>query len=79
MNKGAFTNKVCDMCDDGDGYCVFPYQGLAPHKHEEAETGKFLGKTTFYNDYEIPDNFEYVSDGVGVYTHCLHCGAPKNE
>jgi len=59
--------KTCNFCDDGDGGCVFPYYGLAPHVHTKPIDG-----TVFTG--EIPENFSSDGDGLGVYTHCLNCG-----
>ncbi|MFW2034177.1 hypothetical protein [Acinetobacter junii] len=60
--------KICGYCDDGNGECVYPYYGLAPHTHQQG----VLGSTEFIG--EIPDNFSPDGDGLGVYTHCLNCG-----
>ena len=35
--------KICDYCDDGNGECVYPYYGLAPHTHQQG----VLGSTEF--------------------------------
>lgn len=61
--------KNCEICDDGNGGCVFPYYGLAPHVHTKPIDG-----TVFTG--EIPENFspDEEEDGLGVYTHCLNCG-----
>ena len=60
--------KICDYCDDGNGECVYPYYGLAPHTHQQG----VLRSTEFIG--EIPGNFSPDGDGLGVYTHCLNCG-----
>lgn len=65
--------KSCDFCSDGNGGTVFPYYGLAPHTHIKG----ILGSTEFTG--EIPENFSPDSDGLGLYTHCLNCGADGNE
>jgi hypothetical protein len=60
------NNQVCEYCDDGDGQSIFPYYGLAPHVHTKPIDGtEFTG--------EIPENFSPDGDGMGIYTHCLHC------
>lgn len=61
--------KYCDQCHDGDGGCVFPYYGLAPHIHT-----KPIGGTEFLPE-PYPENFSPDGDGTGVWTHCLDCGA----
>jgi hypothetical protein len=63
-------NQICEYCDDGNGESVFPYYGLAPHTHK---TG-IIGTTEFTG--EIPENFcpDFEDEGLGTYTHCLHCG-----
>ena len=65
-------SKFCDACTDGDGGCRYPWYGLAPHKH----TPGVLGGTEFTEEY--PENFspDIEEPGMGVYTHCLKCGAP---
>ncbi|MDC4818615.1 hypothetical protein NQ849_15130 [Acinetobacter baumannii] len=60
--------KTCDFCDDGNGECIFPYYGLAPHIHT-----KPIGGTEFI-DVSLPENFSPDGDGLGIYTHCLYCG-----
>ena len=61
----------CDHCFDGDESTVFPYIGLAPHKHTVDGT-EFL-------DESLPENFSAdPGGGTGVYTHCLVCGADGN-
>lgn len=65
-------NGYCKKCHDGDGNTVYPYYGLAPHKH----VGKsIIGSTKFTG--ELPKNFspENKEKTHGVYTHCLDCGA----
>lgn len=69
----------CERCNDGDGICVFPYYGVAPHKHEGVEPGKprsWLGSTHILPRTEWPDNFREGADGpgLGTYTHCPYCG-----
>jgi hypothetical protein len=70
----------CDDCNDGDGWCVFPYTGLAPHQHK---VDSMIGSTEIAPESEWPENFCEDSDpdwsGTGTYTHCLSCGRPGNE
>lgn len=60
-------SKCCAHCNDGDGECVFPYFGLAPHSHSIDQPKP-----------EYPSNYSDTDGGQGVYTHCLVCGADKN-
>lgn len=68
--------KTCVFCreheEDGAG-CIYPYFGLAPHVH----TPQLLGTELLNQPY--PENFSPDSDGMGVYTHCLYCGADGSE
>ena len=58
--------QYCEHCFNGDDDTVFPYYGLAPHKSAlDAEAEKA----------PLPENFTPDEDGIGVYTHCLVCGA----
>jgi hypothetical protein len=41
--------KICDYCDDGNGECVYPYYGLAPHTHQQG----VLGSTEFIGEIPI--------------------------
>lgn len=72
---------TCDFCDDGDGGCVYPYYGLAPHSHK-LHRGRIV---TITSTRDFPDNFvvdqEHPADGptCGVYTHCLNCGDGKKS
>ena len=68
MNK-----NYCEHCHDGNGGCVFPYMGLAPHIHH---TG--FSDTEILSKSEYPENFSETEDGMGMYTHCLVCGADGN-
>ncbi|RSN83324.1 hypothetical protein EA770_06935 [Acinetobacter baumannii] len=65
--------KTCDYCDDGNGECIFPYYGLAPHVHT-----KPIGGTEFL-DVPLPENFRPDGEGLGVYTHCLNCGSDGTQ
>ncbi|MNZ92317.1 hypothetical protein D3C78_1113380 [compost metagenome] len=60
-------SKCCAHCNDGDGECVFPYFGLAPHSHLLDQPKP-----------EYPINYCDTDGGQGVYTHCLVCGADKH-
>ena len=69
-------NNFCDYCHDGDGGCIYPYYGLAPHNHELSITGGFMGSTVFLNKNTYPENFheDPECEGLGTYTNCLKCG-----
>lgn len=60
--------ECCDQCDDGDGHCVFPYYGVAPHTH--ALPREQWGPN-FREDPESP--------GQGVYMRCPHCGRGEQQ
>ena len=68
----------CKFCTDSDGVCLFPYYGLAPHRHDLSKTGYLLGSTVF-TDEPLPDNFDPDPDDssgkIGTYTHCPKCGS----
>lgn len=72
----------CQDCDDGEGGCIYPHTGLAPHTHVGQH---MIGSTQFLDKSHYPANFSIDPDangdanGVGTYTHCLNCGAPNNE
>ena len=54
----AALAKCCEHCDDGDGLCVFPYYGVAPHTHDFA--GNWIGSTRVLPKGEWGDNFQTV-------------------
>ena len=60
----------CDYCDDGDGICVFPYYGLAPHTHDVRGNTRILPKDQWGDNFrEDPD-----APGQGTYLRCPKCG-----
>lgn len=67
-------SRYCEHCHDGNGECVFPYMGLAPHIHHNGFTD-----TEILPESNHPTNFHETEPGMGVYTHCLMCGAPGEE
>lgn len=79
--------RCCPQCGDGDGVCVFPYYGVAPHTHETSDfnavthPSDWIGSTRLLPHDQWPANFrpDDDSDECGTYTHCLHCGAPNVE
>ena len=66
--------KCCEMCDDGDGHCVFPYYGVAPHTHDTRNG--WIGSTRLVPRDQWGPNFREDPDceGSGVYMRCPHCG-----
>ncbi len=78
------SDKHCVNCNDGDGVSVYPYYGVAPHECYFRKKGGFddnkVGESTLTPKEEWPDNFQEDPDvaGLGVYTHCLDCGAGMN-
>lgn len=74
--------KPCVMCDDGDGHCIFPYHGVAPHVHDitgresEFDPWALLGSTRMLPRDQWGDNFreDPESAGHGVYMRCPSCG-----
>jgi hypothetical protein len=70
----AVGSKCCEYCNDGEGHCIFPYYGVAPHTHAQ---GPVIGGTQIKPREQWPENFEEDSDceGCGTYTYCPRCGA----
>ena len=68
---------VCLRCDDGEGGCMFPIYGLAPHGHDLSRTGSIIGSTVTLPREKWPENFHEDEDepGLGMFTHCPVCGA----
>lgn len=66
--------RCCDHCDDGDGCCVFPYYGTAPHTHDTPNG--WIGSTRLLPREQWGDNFREDSEcpGQGVYMRCPKCG-----
>ena len=66
----------CAECDDGDGNCVFPYYGVAPHTHEAAYPAEWLGSTRLLPRDQWGGNFREDEDapGHGTYLRCGGCG-----
>ena len=66
--------KFCNHCDDGDGECVYPYYGVAPHHHND--NGCMIGSTILKHESKWPKNFTEDPEvrGLGTYTFCLSCG-----
>lgn len=68
-------SECCEYCDDGSGSSIFPFYGLAPHRHSVVVVdGEVVGDNRGY-----PENFEEDSDpdwkGCGTYLYCPKCGA----
>ena len=69
----------CEYCDDGDGACVFPYYGTAPHRHEFNDTTHptdWIGSTRLLPRDQWGDNFREDPEcpGLGTYLRCEKCG-----
>lgn len=69
---------TCEICDDSEGQCVFPYYGLAPHTHKP---GPMIGSTVVDDKATWPENFTEDPEwpGMGTYTHCPLCGSPGEK
>ena len=70
----AVPAECCEHCDDGDGLCVFPMYGPAPHTHDTSSdwigSARTLPKDQWGNNFrEDPD-----CEGHGVYMRCEKCG-----
>lgn len=77
IGLGAGSEALCcPECDDGDGNCVYPYYGVAPHIHEQSHPADWLGSTRLLPKDKWGDNFreDQESPGQGVYMRCKHCG-----
>jgi hypothetical protein len=76
------VGQCCEHCDDGDGFSVYPYYGVAPHIHDT--TGRetagdplaLIGSTRLLPPDQWGDNFREDPEcpGLGVYLRCEHCG-----
>ena len=69
----------CEHCDDGDGHCVFPYYGTAPHTHAlptPTHPTDWIGSTRLLPREQWGDNFgeDPECPGQGVYMRCEKCG-----
>lgn len=73
------VRQACDYCDDGDGFCVFPYYGVAPHTHDQA--GGWVGSTKLLPREQWGDNFreDEEAPGCGVYLRCPKCGRGEEK
>lgn len=69
------TYNCCEQCDDGDGNCIYPFYGVAPHICHW-KIGTPIGQSVLLPKEQWPENFrpDQEVDGLGVYTHCLNCG-----
>lgn len=70
--------ECCEFCNDGDGHCIYPYYGVAPHIHKE---GPMIGSTVVKPKSAWPSNFREDPDvaGLGTFTHCLECGRGEQQ
>jgi len=75
----AAEARCCYMCDDGDGNCLFPYYGVAPHTHE-AKPGGWMNTHIAPREQWGP-NFREDPDspGQGVYMRCPYCNRGEPE
>lgn len=66
----------CPDCNDGDGGCIYPWYGVAPHRHAD---GPIIDSTRIEPKAKWPANFveDDEEPGLGTYTHCLSCGRPN--
>ena len=73
LARVAAQTLCCAGCDDGDGNCVFPVYGLAPHTHT---AGSALGNTVLLPLDKWGDNFteDAKCPGMGTYLRCASCG-----
>jgi hypothetical protein len=60
---------------------MYPYYGVAPHQHDMAKTGTFLGSTVLEPPSKWPKNFrpDPEGDSCGMY-YCPTClsGMPQD-
>ena len=79
LGAGSEAQPYCARCYDGDGGCVYPYYGVAPHTHDTSGTSGWVGSTRLLSAQQWPANFapDREDVGAGTYTHCLECGAPN--
>lgn len=54
----------CEHCEEGDGTCIFPYKGTAPH---------MLNETQWPENFKPELNPDGFSSGIGVYEYCMYC------
>ena len=75
---GAAEARCCDYCDDGDGFCIFPNYGLAPHTHAN---GPVIGSTRVLPRELWEANFREDPDCPmqGTYMRCPNCGRGDSE
>ncbi len=77
---GAASEALCcPECDDGDGNCVFPYYGVAPHTHAlpaPTHPTDWIGSTRLLPRDKWGNNFREDEDspGQGTYLRCGTCG-----
>lgn len=80
--EGVPLKSCCKHCDDGEGNCMYPQYGMAPHKHmcDGINNGIVIDdKKTWPPNFEVdsvtPPNSGWLA---GTYTHCLECGRPND-
>lgn len=75
----AEPTECCEHCDDGDGLCVFPMYGPAPHTHDTSSG--WIGSTRTLPKEQWGNNFREDPDckGHGVYMRCESCGRGEQQ
>lgn len=70
---GYMGAQMKDQCDNPD-HDWYPYYGVAPHRHNLAATGSFIGSTEVFRRETWPENFveDLESPGCGVF-YCPKC------
>ena len=70
--------RCCENCDDGDGFCIFPYYGVAPHTHDHWPV---IGSTRVLPREQWEANFREDPDCPmqGTYLRCSKCGRGEPE
>lgn len=70
-SKCPMYNKISGEWKEamGEEGCIYPYYGVAPHKHNFFKTGTFIGSTEIIPKSLWPDNFKEdpECEGCGVY------------
>lgn len=74
-------SNCCEMCDDGEGGCIYPYYGAAPHRCGFKDGNPMIGHSKELPASEWPKNYEHDGEpnpggypGSGVYAYCPNCG-----
>lgn len=83
------ARNCCDDCDDGEGRCVYPLYGVAPHTCFYKIPEAVMGQSVELSEDQWPSNFELDPDlgpagngpRCGVYWFCPTCkrGTPYSK